>query len=218
VERKHAPPSVPGSAPVALLCQAMKAVLDRLPAQRACFVNLAGLVNTLAMPHAQVDAFASRAFQGNPAAVCLLDASASLDDSTRQSIAAEMCLSETAFVEAVPPGAQFATAEWDPPVVTERVQPALCQAAGTLGDCHVSETYITRYAAARAAASSCAGSRPPPRSPCAGTAPWRLPPPSSWVRPLCVIQVKLGCARCWRYRRGRLSLRRRGQQVAHAAL
>jgi len=91
----------------------------------------------LATPRAQVDAFACRAFQGNPAAVCLLDASTSLDDSTRQSIAAEMCLSETAFVEAVSPGAQFATAEWGPPSATERVQHALRQAPGTLGDCHV---------------------------------------------------------------------------------
>ncbi len=68
----------------------------------------------MAMLRAQVDAFACRAFQGNPAAVCLLDASVSLDDSTRQSIAAEMCLSETAFVEALPPGADFATAECGP--------------------------------------------------------------------------------------------------------
>ena len=112
-------------------------VLERLPAQSACNVKLPVLVNSLAILHAQVDAFTSSAFQGNPAAVCLLDASANLDDDTRQSIAAEMCLSETAFVEAVSPGAQFATAEWDPPPATERVQHALCQALGTLCDCHV---------------------------------------------------------------------------------
>jgi PhzF family phenazine biosynthesis protein len=46
---------------------------------------------------AQVDAFASRAFEGNPAAVCLL--SQPLPDETMQKIAEENNLSETAFVE-----------------------------------------------------------------------------------------------------------------------
>jgi len=44
----------------------------------------------------QVDAFTSVPFKGNPAAVCLL--SHPLDDAVMQSIAAEMNLSETAFV------------------------------------------------------------------------------------------------------------------------
>ncbi|RUR39324.1 PhzF family phenazine biosynthesis protein [Vreelandella populi] len=43
----------------------------------------------------QVDAFASRPFEGNPAAVCPLDAW--LDDAMLQAIAAENNLSETAF-------------------------------------------------------------------------------------------------------------------------
>jgi PhzF family phenazine biosynthesis protein len=43
----------------------------------------------------QVDAFASRVFTGNPAAVCPLDVM--LDDETLQNIAAENNLSETAF-------------------------------------------------------------------------------------------------------------------------
>ncbi|MEW9553829.1 PhzF family phenazine biosynthesis protein [Nonomuraea sp. NPDC050783] len=43
-----------------------------------------------------VDAFTGTAFQGNPAAVCLLDATAS--DRWMQSVAAEMNLSETAFL------------------------------------------------------------------------------------------------------------------------
>jgi PhzF family phenazine biosynthesis protein len=43
----------------------------------------------------QVDAFASRPFEGNPAAVCPLDAW--LDDATLQAIAEENNLSETAF-------------------------------------------------------------------------------------------------------------------------
>lgn len=48
------------------------------------------------LPLFQVDAFASRVFTGNPAAVCLLDAW--LDDPTLQAIAAENNLSETAFL------------------------------------------------------------------------------------------------------------------------
>ena len=44
----------------------------------------------------QVDAFASRPFEGNPAAVCVLDAW--LSDTLMQSIAAENNLSETAFL------------------------------------------------------------------------------------------------------------------------
>ena len=44
----------------------------------------------------QVDAFADRAFSGNPAAVCLLEAFP--EDAWMQNLAAEMNLSETAFV------------------------------------------------------------------------------------------------------------------------
>ncbi|WP_129139440.1 PhzF family phenazine biosynthesis protein [Modicisalibacter coralii] len=47
------------------------------------------------IPLFQVDAFASRPFEGNPAAVCPL--SEWLDDATLQAIAAENNLSETAF-------------------------------------------------------------------------------------------------------------------------
>ena len=47
------------------------------------------------IPMFQVDAFADRAFGGNPAAVCLLDAW--LSDTMMQAIAAENNLSETAF-------------------------------------------------------------------------------------------------------------------------
>jgi predicted PhzF superfamily epimerase YddE/YHI9 len=43
-----------------------------------------------------VDAFTDHAFRGNPAAVCLLDES--LDDASMRDIAAELNLSETAFV------------------------------------------------------------------------------------------------------------------------
>jgi PhzF family phenazine biosynthesis protein len=48
------------------------------------------------IPIFQVDAFASRVFSGNPAAVCILEKW--LDDHLLQSIAAENNLSETAFV------------------------------------------------------------------------------------------------------------------------
>ena len=45
----------------------------------------------------QIDAFADAPFTGNPAAVCLLD-EASVDEQWMQNVAAEMNLSETAFV------------------------------------------------------------------------------------------------------------------------
>lgn len=49
----------------------------------------------MTLPLFQIDAFASRAFVGNPAAVCPLEHW--LDDTTMQAIAAENNLSETAF-------------------------------------------------------------------------------------------------------------------------
>lgn len=59
----------------------------------------------------QVDAFASKHFEGNPAAVCPLDAW--LDDDVLQAIAAENNLSETAFF--VPAAESFAL-RWFTPV------------------------------------------------------------------------------------------------------
>ena len=50
------------------------------------------------IPIFQVDAFTDRAFQGNPAAVCLLEENNSFSDLVLQKIAQEMNLSETAFV------------------------------------------------------------------------------------------------------------------------
>lgn len=50
----------------------------------------------------QIDAFAERAFTGNPAAVCLLEQDA--DAEWMQAVAAEMNLSETAFVRPVEDG------------------------------------------------------------------------------------------------------------------
>lgn len=52
----------------------------------------------MARPIQVVDAFADAAFAGNPAAVCLLDGAA--DAGWMQQVAAEMSLSETAFVVA----------------------------------------------------------------------------------------------------------------------
>ena len=56
----------------------------------------------MAVPLTQVDAFADRPFGGNPAAVCLLDDPR--PDDWMQRIAAEMNLSETAFLERLDDG------------------------------------------------------------------------------------------------------------------
>ena len=58
-----------------------------------------------------IDAFTSRPFEGNPAAVCLL--SEMPDETLMQAIAAEMNLSETAFV--VPEGEQEYRIRWFTP-------------------------------------------------------------------------------------------------------
>lgn len=53
----------------------------------------------------QVDAFTNRPFAGNPAAVCWLDGAA--DPAWMQAVAAEMNLSETAFVRRLPDGLEL---------------------------------------------------------------------------------------------------------------
>lgn len=60
----------------------------------------------------QVDAFTDRAFGGNPAAVCWLDREA--DQGWMQSVAAEMNLSETAFVRRLSDGLEL---RWFTPTV-----------------------------------------------------------------------------------------------------
>jgi PhzF family phenazine biosynthesis protein len=75
----------------------------------------------------QVDAFSSEPFHGNPAAVCML--SHEPDTSWMQSVAAEMNLSETAFV--VPRGNRFGL-RWFTPTTEAR----LCGHA-TLASAHV---------------------------------------------------------------------------------
>lgn len=74
-----------------------------------------------------VDAFSGRPFEGNPAAVCLLDASA--PDEWMQALAAEMNLSETAFL--VPEGDAFRLRWFTPAVEVD-----LCGHA-TLASAHV---------------------------------------------------------------------------------
>jgi predicted PhzF superfamily epimerase YddE/YHI9 len=64
------------------------------------------------LPVFQLDAFTSRVFRGNPAAVVVMDRW--LDDRTLQSIAAEHNLSETAFVI---PGAAECPLRWFTPLV-----------------------------------------------------------------------------------------------------
>jgi len=78
-------------------------------------------------PLFHVDAFASRPFTGNPAAVCLLDRPA--EAAWMQAVAAEMNLSETAFVVA---GADPLALRW----FTPRVEVDLCGHA-TLAAAHV---------------------------------------------------------------------------------
>ncbi|MBI4512893.1 MAG: PhzF family phenazine biosynthesis protein, partial [Gemmatimonadetes bacterium] len=48
------------------------------------------------IPIYQIDAFTSRVFSGNPAAVCILDGPA--DEEWMRAVAREMNLSETAFL------------------------------------------------------------------------------------------------------------------------
>jgi len=76
-----------------------------------------------------VDAFTASAFGGNPAAVCLLDGDAWPDDRWCADLAAELNLSETAFV--LPDGDRFGL-RW----FTPTVEVALCGHA-TLASAHV---------------------------------------------------------------------------------
>src|SRR5438309_7680480 len=75
----------------------------------------------------QVDAFASRPFTGNPAAVCILPVPQ--DERWMQDVAREMNLSETAFLHGAPDG-------WSLRWFTPTVEVALCGHA-TLASAHV---------------------------------------------------------------------------------
>jgi PhzF family phenazine biosynthesis protein len=90
----------------------------------------------------QVDAFTEAPFRGNPAAVCLLDGS-DPSDAWMQSVAAEMNLSETAFV-----GRNGS--DWSMRWFTPTIEVALCGHA-TLAAAHVliEEGLLARGATAR---------------------------------------------------------------------
>jgi PhzF family phenazine biosynthesis protein len=79
------------------------------------------------IPLWQVDAFTDRPFSGNPAAVCYLDTPR--DGSWLQTVAAEMNLSETAFVRPIERGYEL---RW----FTPKVEVDLCGHA-TLASAHV---------------------------------------------------------------------------------
>ncbi len=79
------------------------------------------------IPIYQVDAFTDRPFAGNPAAVCILDQPA--DDAWMQHVAAEMNLSETAFLQREDDGFRL---RW----FTPTVEVDLCGHA-TLASAHV---------------------------------------------------------------------------------
>jgi len=81
----------------------------------------------MTVPLFHVDAFTDQAFAGNPAAVCLL--TESRDDRWMQTIAAEMNLSETAFVQRQPDGFGL---RW----FTPKVEVDLCGHA-TLAAAHI---------------------------------------------------------------------------------
>jgi PhzF family phenazine biosynthesis protein len=81
-----------------------------------------------------VDAFAREPFRGNPAAVCVLDRPAHPE--WMQRVAAEMNLSETAFVWGSGPGAGADPACWRLRWFTPTVEVALCGHA-TLASAHV---------------------------------------------------------------------------------
>jgi len=91
----------------------------------------------LSVPLFQVDAFTSRQFEGNPAAICLIEG-AELPVSVMTAIASEMNLSETAFVRPLhAPHETFLTAthfalRWFTPMV----EVSLCGHA-TLATAHV---------------------------------------------------------------------------------
>ena len=89
----------------------------------------------------QVDAFADAPFRGNPAAVCILPGPA--DEDWMQNVAAEMNLSETAFLHPAQDGYQL---RWFTPMA----EVDLCGHA-TLASAHVlwEEDFIPRDATAR---------------------------------------------------------------------
>ncbi len=99
---------------------------------------------TTEIPIYQVDAFASRVFAGNPAAVCPLEAW--LPDAVMQAIALENNLSETAFVVRREPSAERDGAEYDLRWFTPAYEVDLCGHA-TLGSAYVIANHLDAGAA-----------------------------------------------------------------------
>ncbi len=89
----------------------------------------------------QVDAFARRAFEGNPAAVCPLDAW--LPDGVLQSIAAENNLSETAFL--VPEEDRFAIRWFTPATEVDLCGHATLASAYVLFECEGYQEQTIRF-------------------------------------------------------------------------
>ena len=90
----------------------------------------------------QIDAFAQRVFEGNPAAVCPLDAW--LPDAVMQSIAAENNLSETAFF--VPEGDRFSIRWFTPATEVDLCGHATLASAFVLFECEGYEEQTIRFA------------------------------------------------------------------------
>lgn len=84
------------------------------------------------IPIYQIDAFANKTFQGNPAAVCLLDSW--LPEPTMQKIAAENAIAETAFLKPLNDGYEI---RW----FTPEIEIDLCGHA-TLASAHVIARHI----------------------------------------------------------------------------
>ncbi|QDV84922.1 putative isomerase YddE [Stieleria magnilauensis] len=87
-------------------------------------------MNPNGIPIWQVDAFAARPFSGNPAAICLLESPR--DAEWMQQVAAEMNLSETAFVVPAGPPNEFRLRWFTPAVEVDLCGHATLGAAHTL--------------------------------------------------------------------------------------
>jgi PhzF family phenazine biosynthesis protein len=86
----------------------------------------------------QVDAFTSKACKGNPAAVCLVDRD--IENEVLLDIAAEMNLSETAFIQPLTDGAHLKTVMYSIRWFTPQMEMPLCghatlAAAKVIFDC-----------------------------------------------------------------------------------
>ncbi|HYE83284.1 MAG TPA: PhzF family phenazine biosynthesis protein [Clostridia bacterium] len=102
------------------------------------------------IPVYQVDAFTSKAYKGNPAAVCLVDGK--LENAVMQDIAEEMNLSETTFVQQLEENDTAGTAQYYIRWFTPKTEVPLCghatlAAAKIIFDCldFQGERVVFRY-------------------------------------------------------------------------